>query len=270
MPAKSKGNGTYQYISNFGSSSLVKFDYPKSDTSIGSISGITGPQGECTNALFGSGKSTFWVTSSVSGASPIDEYKVGKTDKFVGSLQGASGDTLVGCAMDPATGNLVATSLTNGHVDLFKGAKGTPTVLTPPLIEAFSAGYDNKSNLYVDGFNSSGTVVFAELKKGSNKWKTLSLSNSIEFPGEVQYDGKYLTINAGQAIYGYTCRGTTCTLKRTVSVSCSGSWIAKGYVICADAGNNDAEIIKYPAGGAPIAILKGSFSVPLASVQVEK
>jgi hypothetical protein len=271
MPAKSKGNGTYQYISNFGAADVSEFDYPKSDAQIGTISGIESVQGECTDALFGSGKQTFWLVSSVSAAGTIDEFKVGGSGGPIKVLM-TPGDTPVACAMDPATGNLVATSIANGHVDLFKGAKGSAIQLTPPLVEAFSAAYDNKSNLYVDGFNSSGSSVLVELKKGSNKWKTLTLSNAVEFPGKLQYDGKYMTVNdqEANAIYGYTCRGTTCTLKRTVSVSCGGSWIAKGYVICVDVGNNDAVIVKYPAGGSPIATLKGSFSEPLASVQVEK
>jgi hypothetical protein len=268
---KSKGNGPYQNISNFGSASVSVFDCPhKKCAQIQTVSGVESPQGECTNVLFGSGKKTFWAVSSVSGASPIDEYKAGKPDKFVASLQGASGDTLVGCAMS-TTGDLAATSITNGHVDLFKGAKGTPTVLTTPLIEAFFPGFDNKGNLYVSGFNSGGTFSFVELPKGKTTWITLSTSNSVS-GGVVQFDGKYITLNTSRAIYGYTCRGTTCTLKRTVSLfgNCDGSWIANGDVICADAGNNDAAIYKYPAGGSPVAHLTGSFNEPVGAVQVEK
>jgi hypothetical protein len=272
MPTTSKGNGTYQYISNFGNSTLLEFDYPKSDSSIGSIGGVAEPQGECTNALFGSGKQTFWVTSSSSAAGAIEEFKVGGTSP-IKSLPVPSGDIPGGCAMDPATGNLAATIINNGAVVIYEKASGKGTVSQTPLLEAYFAGFDNKSNLYADGFNSGDASSFVELKKGSNKWETLSLSNSVEFPGAVQYDGKYITIydQEAQAFYGYTCRGTTCALKRTVSISCAGSWIAKGYVICTDAGNNDAEIIKYPAGGTPIATLKSSsFDEPLAAVQVEK
>jgi hypothetical protein len=92
----------------------------------------------------------------------------------------------------------------------------------------------------------------------------------------VQFDGKYITVNDVKAheIFGYTCSGTSCTLKQTVALTgasdCSQTWIAKGYVICPDAGNNGVEIFKYPAGGGIIAHLGGSFSTPLSSVQAEK
>jgi hypothetical protein len=72
-------------------------------------------------------------------------------------------------------------------------------------------------------------------------------------------------------IFGYTCSGTTCTLKRTVSLrgsSTCDTWIANGYVICADdAGAETTILYKYPAGGI-IATLKGSFSQPSGAVQV--
>jgi hypothetical protein len=144
------------------------------------------------------------------------------------------------------------------------------------LIEVFFPGYDKSGNLYVDGFNSGGTFGFVELPKGKSTWITLT-GASVEFPGNVQFDGKYITVNdqEGHAIYGYTCSGTSCTLERIVSLNgasdCDQTWIAKGYVICPDAGNNGVEIIKYPAGGI-IAHLGGSegFSEPLGSVQAEK
>jgi hypothetical protein len=270
LPDKKKKRQPYQYLSDFGNASVLEFDYPKGDASIGSISGIESAQGECTNVLFGTGKKTFWVTSSVSGASPIDEFEVGGTSP-IKTLQGASGDTLVGCAMS-TTGDLAATSITDGHVDLFKGANGTPTVLTTPLIEAFYGGYDKSGNLYVDGFNSGGTFGFVELPNGSNSWETLSTSNSVEFPGSVQFDGTYITVGDQEAhnIYGYTCHGTSCTLKRTVTLSgssnCDQTWIAKGYVICGTA------IVKYPAGGiiAHLRAPSSGLSELLGSVQAEK
>ena len=63
LPDKKKKKQPYQYIVG-GNSGILEFDYPKSDASIGSISGVTAVEGECTNVLFGSGKQTFWVASS--------------------------------------------------------------------------------------------------------------------------------------------------------------------------------------------------------------
>ena len=92
-------------------------------------------------------------------------------------------EATVGCAMDPATGNLAATIINTGAVVIYPNASGSGTVSQSPLIEAFFDSYDNHGNLYVDGFNSEGTFCFAELKKGSSTRKTLSTSNSVELPG---------------------------------------------------------------------------------------
>jgi hypothetical protein len=264
---KKKKKQTYQYFSNLSIGTILEFDYPKGDASIGSISGVPLPQGECTNVLFGSGKKTFWVTSSTSAPGTIQEFKVGGTTPMA-TLQAPSGDRPVGCAVDPATGNLVASIINNNHVDLYKKATGTPTVLSDPFVQTFFCGYDAKSDLYCDGFTSTA-VGFAELPKGSKSWTTLT-GTSIVFPGEVQYDGKYITVNdqEAHAIYGYTCSSGSCTLERTVSLSgasgCGQTWIARGYVICG------AEIVKYPAGGNPIAHLGTASFEPIGAVQVEK
>jgi hypothetical protein len=260
---KLKGRGPFQFISNFGNATTLVFDYPKGDASIGS----SGVGASCTNVLFGTGKGTFWALSS----NKLEEFKVGG-NRPIKTLSAPSGDTLTACAVDPATGDIAATG--SSGIIIFRDARGKGKLYSSQLSETFFLGYDNKSNLYVDGFNSGGSFGFVELPKGSKSFETLS-GASVEFPGEVQFDGKYITVTDQEAddILGFTCSGTTCTLKRTVSLTgssdCAGTWIAKGYVICADAGNNDAEIIKYPAGGI-IATLTGSFSEPLAAIQLEK
>jgi hypothetical protein len=260
----SKGARPYQYISNFGAADVSVFDYPKSDKQIGSISGVTGAGGECTNALFGTGKKTFWIA----GSNGLAEFKVGGSSPIL-MIPGAFGS----CAIDPATGDLAATS--SSGVIIFRHARVKGKVYGSGLIEAFFLGYDNKSNLFLDGFNSGGAFALAELPKGSKSFETLT-GPSVEFPGAVQFDGKYITVNDQEAhtINGYTCSGTSCTLKQTVSLTgagdCDQTWIAKGYVICPDAGNNDAEIFKYPAGGSILKTLTGSFSEPLGAVQAEK
>jgi hypothetical protein len=267
---QNKKKRLYQYEAT--PSELLEFDYPKSDSPIGEVG--SGAQGECTNVIFGAGKKTFWVTAS--GTDQVDEFNVGGS-RPIKTLTTPSGDVPVGCGMDPATGNLVATIINTGAVVVYSKASGSGTVSQSPLIEAFCAGYDQGSNLYVDGFNSEGTFGFVELKKGSSTWETLSTSNSVEFPGQVQFDGKYVTVNDQEAhdIFGYTCKGTSCALKRTVSLTgssdCDQTWIGNGVAFCPDAGNDDGAVYKYPAGGSPIATLTGTgFSGPLGFVEVRK
>jgi hypothetical protein len=75
-------------------------------------------------------------------------------------------------------------------------------------------------------------------------------------------------------MYQYIVSGTKARLKGTVSFSgssdCAQTWIATGIVYCADAGNENGEVFKYPAGGSPIAVFSGNFDLPLGTVAEEK
>jgi hypothetical protein len=117
--------------------------------------------------------------------------------------------------------------------------------------------------LFVNGFNSSGNFELVELPNGSGSFKDISISNTIAFPGSVQWDGTYLALTdqATRSIYRYRVNGTKANLKGTVSLTgsygCVQTWIARPYVYCADAGNEKVEVYKYPAGGSTVAILTG-------------
>jgi hypothetical protein len=262
--------GLYQYSSDFYNGELLEFDYPKGDSPIGEISGVYGAQGECGNALYGAAKRDFWVVAS--GADEIEEFAVGGTGpiKTLSESAGEAG----GCAMDPSTGNLAVTLLGTDDIVIFTDASGTGSIVADGLDSTYFAGYDNKGDLFVDGMTESETYGVVEMASGSSSFKAVTLSNTIEFPGGMQWDGKYITLNDQEAhvIYGYTCSGTSCTLKRTVSLSgssdCVQTWIGKGDVFCPDAGNETVEVYKYPAGGSPIAALTGS--VGGSVIQVSK
>lgn len=257
-----------QYISDFAESDVLQFDYPNCISSIGSITGVSEPQGECTR----NGSRTFWVTAS--GSDEIEEFNLG--GKSAIKTLSESVGTPAGCAIDPATGDLAATIVANGDVILYKNARGKYKSYKTSLIEAFFGGYDNRGNLFVDGFNSRDASGLVELKKGSNTFETIATSNSVEFPGGVQFDGKYVTVNdqAAHAIYRYAVSGTTATLEGTVSLSgssdCVQTSITTALVYCPDAGNVDVEVYEYPAGGSPVATLAGSFSEPIGSVKLVK
>jgi hypothetical protein len=261
--------GLYQYVSDFYNSELVEFDYPKGDSSIGEISADE-PQGECGNALYGAAKRDFWVVNS--GSDDIDEFALGGSGP-IKTLSESAGEA-AGCAMDPSSGNLAVSLLGAGDIVIFTDASGTGSIVADGLDSTYFAGYDNKGDLFVDGMTESETYGVVEMASGSSSFKAVTLSNTIEFPGGMQWDGKYITLNDQEAhvIYGYTCSGTSCTLKRTVSLSgssdCVQTWIGKGDVFCPDAGNETVEVYKYPAGGSPIAALTGS--VGGSVIQVSK
>lgn len=261
-----------QYLSNFDNSTILQFDYPKSDASTGTISGVTDASGMCTNVLYGVGKHDYWV--SAAGSDQIDEFAYGGTTP-VKTLSESTGEP-AGCAFDPGTGNLAVAILGQGYVVFFANASGSATAIADGLTSTYFDGYDTKGNLFADGTNSSGVFALVELPNGSSNFETLSTSNNVSSPGQVQWDGKYMTVNdqAGKAIYGYTCSGTTCTLEQTVSLTdsseCVQTWIAKGVVFCPDAGTGTGAVYKYPAGGAAVATLTGSWDLPIGAADVSK
>jgi hypothetical protein len=266
--AKSK---YFDYIINDYGSYATIFNYPTSKKAIGSIKGAGG-QG-CTNVLYGYGKKTFW---NVAGATEVTEYQA--PQKPIKSLA-VTGDNLPSsCALSPsgdlAVGVLYGTDA--GGVVIFKNATGTGKIIKTPLGTEYFDGYDPKGNLFFDGTARGTPFQLDEIPKGSTTVQTITTSNTVAFPGSVQWDGTYLTVEDQQAnaIYRYRISGTTAMLKSTVTLTgssdCAQTWIASGVVYCADAGNDDGEVFNYPAGGAPVAVLKGNFDEPLGTVAVEK
>ena len=273
LPDRRTKSKTLEYVFNQYSSYASIFDYPKSDQEIGMIKGLGG-QG-CTNVLYGYGNKTFW---NVGGQNQIEEFKIKK--KLIKTLSVAYSFPS-SCAMntsgDLAVGILYASGAGGGDVVIFKNASGSGTAYTTPLDEEFFDGYDNQGNLFADGFTGyrSGFAL-VELPKGSSTFVTIKTSNSVEFPGSVQWDGTYLTVfdQDTNEMYQYTVSGTKATLKATVTFSgssdCAQTWIVQGLVYCGDAGNGNGEVFNYPAGGSPTATFTGQFDVPLGVVAAKR
>jgi hypothetical protein len=270
VPDRGAKSKKFEYI--IGAYSTGIFDYPKSDKEIGEIT-ATGGQG-CTNVLYGYGKKIFWI---VGGQNQITEYKVPKTPIKTLSVAYSFPTS---CAMDAsgdlAVGIFFASGTGGGDVLIFKNASGSPAVYSTPLSAEYFDGYDNHGNLFADGFSPSGAFELVELPKGGSTFEGITTSNTVGFPGSVQWDGTYLTVldQLTDSIYRYAVSGTKATLKGTVSFTGSGdcgqSWIVKGLVYCADAGNNDGEVFKYPGGGSIVASFTGSFNLPLGVVAAQK
>jgi len=273
VPDKSTSKN-YEYIFNdYGSYGSI-FNYPKSTAMIGQISGAGG-QG-CTNALYGYGKKIIWNAGRTNDL--INEYKV--PNKLIRSLS-LDYTFTSSCAMntsgDLAVGVLLGNSYgPGGQVVIFKNAAGSGKVYNTPLAKEYFNGYDPSGNLFADGFGPSYNFTLVELPNGSRKFVTIKTSNSPEFPGSVQWDGTYLTVfdQSTSETYQYTVSGTTATLKNTVQFTgasdCAQTWIVKGLLYCGDAGNNDGEVFKYPAGGSATATFTGDFDLPLGVTAAKK
>ncbi len=275
VPDKKRKGRDYEYVINYYGTYASMFNYPKSIQMVGQIDGAGG-QG-CTNVLYGYGKKIIWNAGRTDDL--ITEYKV-PSNKVLKTL--SLGYTFTSsCAMnesgDLAVGVLLGNSYgPGGQIVIFKNATGSGTVYDTPLAREYFNGYDPNGNLFADGFGLSYDFGLVELPKGSSKFVTIKTSNSPQFPGSVQWDGTYLSVfdQITSQFYQYTVSGTTATLKNTIQLTgssdCAQTWIVKGFVYCGDAGNNNGEVFKYPAGGAPIATFTGNFDLPLGVVAAKK
>ena len=275
LPDRRRRHKKFEYVFNFYGSFASIFDYPKSDQEIGEIAG-DGGQG-CTNVLYGYGKKIVW---NVGGQTQITEYRVPQTPIKTLSVtfsfptscaMNTSGDLAVGIFFEASGGG--------GDVVIFKNASGsgsTGTIYTTPLVAEYFDGYDNQGNLFADGFTSGSNFGLVELPKGGSTFKTITTSNSVQFPGSVQWDGKYLTVfdQLASVTYQYVVHGSKATLKGTVSYpgvgDCAQTWIVKGLIYCGDAGNGDGEVFNYPAGGSAIAVLGSGLPEPLGVTAAKK
>ncbi len=262
----------FEYIINFYGTFASIFDYPKSRQQIGTINNVGG-QG-CTNVLHGYGKQIFWI---VAGSDQITKYQVPQTP--LKTLSIADGSMPSSCAMnkqgDLAVGILDGPS--TGDIVIFPHASGVGgTPIKTPLAREYFDGYDNNGNLFFDGFTNASQFALVELPKGSNHPEIITTSNTVEFPGSVQWDGKFLTVfdQIANKMFQYTVSGTTATLKGIISFSgssdCAQTWIAANVVYCGDAGNDNGSVFSYPAGGTPLAVFTGDFDEPLGTVAAKR
>jgi len=261
---------THEYVINDYGTYASIFNYPKSNQQIGTINNVGG-QG-CTNVLYGYGKQTFWI---VAAANQITEYKVPQTPIKTLSVSVGSPSS---CAMDTG-GNLAVGILYGsggGDIVIFKHASGSGIAIRTPLAREYFDGYDPNGNLFFDGLSGASAFELLEIPKGSKIPRRIKTSNTVQFPGSVQWDGKYLDVTDQypNRMYRYAVIGTKAKLKGTVTLSgahdCAQTWIGIGIVLCADADNRDGEVFKYPAGGKAIAVLGSGLPLPLGTVAADK
>ena len=255
------------YISNFYSSEILVFTYPRGKY-VGSISGATDPQGLCAAKT-----GNWWAVSS--GSEQVLEYAHGGTTPLK-TLSITAGEP-AGCTLDPTTGDLAVTILGTGEVVVFAEGSGSGNILSDGLTNTYFAAYDDKGDLFADGFQGSAPAL-VELHKGGSTFVAITISFGSNFPGGLQWYGNYLAVCCSNGIDGegighFAIHGRKAKeIGLTPGVfDIAGFWIQKPYVVATDPGNNDAQIWKYPAGGSPIRTLSGSFDLPIgATVSVAK
>lgn len=122
-----------------------------------------------------------------------------------------------GCSVDPTTGNLAVSILGTGEVVVFtQGSAGSGTIVSDGLTDTYFDGYDDKGDLFVDGFQGS-TPGLTELPKGGGPSVRITLGQPLEFPGGLQWHAAFCAVDPA-----------------------SGSLAVS--TVEADAGNSDAEM----------------------------
>ncbi|MGC2651632.1 MAG: hypothetical protein WA304_12600 [Candidatus Cybelea sp.] len=244
------------YVSNFYSSDTLVFTYP-SGKLVGTLTG--GGTVACASASSGD----WWA----SGNDEMLEYAhEGKSP--IKTLSGASG----ACAVDPTTGDLAVLNINGDDIIIYPGGSGSGTAYCTGIGSAYFDGYDDRGDLFIDGVTQGNAYGLVELPKGGNTCESIALSQSLEFPGAIQWFDKYLAVGDQEAhvIYHFAIHGTNAKEIGTTELGGSSDvvqfYIQKPYVAGADAGNEDVELWKYPAGGPIFKTLQGSFDLPIGLI----
>jgi len=166
----------------------------------------------------------------------------------------------LGCSVDPESGSL---AVVNGpFVAIFPAGSTNPTSYST-LIDASFCGYDNSGNLFVSGYDGQNYGL-AELPNGSESFKKVSVDQSVGNPGQVQWDGKYMSYEStkpGQStisqlsISGSSATVVGQTVLRNVRKRLTQSWIYKNSIVVPYVSHGPTAtnigIWKYPKGGRP-------------------
>ncbi len=258
------------YVTNSGrgshgsGGSVSVFSYPKG-TLVGQLTAFSDPDGACVDNVGN-------VFLSDDNYRQIFEYAHGGS-QAIRTL--ADQQQPVGCSIDPISGNLAVANV-DGSVAIYRNAKGSPQMYHDPiLIDAYYCAYDDGGNLFVDGFNyynENHNFQFAELPSGKRRFTNITLSETLETPVGVQWDGKYITVGDGwsgnHAVYRVQASGSQGVVKRKISLTDAlpeGYWIDGKRLINPDFFAGQVEFFNYPAGGSATKVITSGIDLPSAA-----
>jgi hypothetical protein len=266
------------YVSDIGAEDVDVFSYPGGEH-VGTLTGFDEPNGLCADS-----NGNIFITDTYH--SRVVKYAHGGT-KPIEILQDSQNHP-IGCAIDNTTGNLAVTNynyLATGTVAIYKKARGTATLYNALWITYFCT-YDNAGNLYIDGFNTDGTVVLGELKKGSATLTTITLSVEAGWAGGLEWDGKHVAFGDQlankyvhsepypNAIYQLSIKNGVAKVVKTAPLANAGDvvqfWLQGKTVIGPDAQNEDVGFWKYPLGGSPTKTIGGFYEPVGAAVSADE
>jgi hypothetical protein len=243
----------------------------------GGVCVLSYPQGQLTGVIGTSG-SVGGVCSDKSGNvfvtnwSYLLEYPHGGTS-LIGYFK-LPGDHAQSCSVDPATNNVavVFRATSGGDVAVYADEGGSPTIYSSGVDSAY-CGYDNAGNLFVSGYDEKKSGL-SELVSGH--FVLLSIIGKLGKPGQVQWDGSYLTYESlalkEVSISRLTISGSVGTIVSTTKLNGTmtnplQSWIYDGAVLVPySTGKRTHKIGRwsYPQGGKPLNVIafnkRGSYT----------
>jgi hypothetical protein len=244
------------YASDYANGVVRVYTYP-TGAPAGALTGFAGPAGLCSDRA-----GNVWIVNSP--ASALAEYAHGATTR-IKTLFDFKAVSLLGCAVDPVTGDLAATDLGSarepGHVSIYAKDARTPTRYYGANLQyVYFCGYDTSGNLFVDGLDANNNTFLAEISRGSKTLKEIKLNGSVDFPGGVQWDGRYLAVGDQEyehrhqsAIYQVSVLGLNGRIVGVTLLDASCDvlqfWIARAEVVAPDACLGTVKAYRYPAGG---------------------
>jgi len=223
---------------------------------VGAISGYQGNGlgGDCSD-----GDGNVYISNNIE----VVEFAHGGTTP-IASFPLPQGDAN-GCAIDPASGNLAVVFGFTG-VAIFSKGSSAPNLYST-LIDATYCGSDDAGNLFVDGITTDTRGIaygLSELVSGDSAFEMLTLDQGVGLPGQIQWDGQYVTYESASsglftisrlAVAGSSATIVSQTTLRRVRDRLEQSWIYKGSLIAPYTNHGTHAraigIWKYPKGGAP-------------------
>lgn len=256
---------------------------------VNTVTGLTDPQGECSDT-----KGDIWVTDA--GVDSI--YELSHQGRLENTLTGTAYP--VGCAWDPASGNLAVMGLfgsgsgsgSHGAVTIYpKRAGRSPHQYQNPNQYYYNfGGYDTNGDLFFDGRSVSGAFMLSELPKGAKKALTIAIQGgTIYYPGMVQWDttNKELIVGdqscggayTASCLYAIQIANHTGTVESTINLqNSSGAQICdliQGVIYKGQFAGSDNDICgsspsttyvwPYPAGGGPTLSNSSTDSTPVGA-----
>lgn len=175
------------------------------------------------------------------------------------------------CSVDPTTGNLAVTNLENsndgfpGNVVIFPHVTGNPKSYdVPNMYQIYFPAYDDKGNLFVDGYSTYfASSLLSELPKSGKAFHDLTMSPKIPSVLGMEWDGKFLALcdthQRPNEIDRFSISGSRATkVSSTILKEDDNAYQffisaigGKEVVVATDQVNHKLYAWRYPLGGNP-------------------